>query len=179
MKKILYFICAIIILISACNSSDKEQKYVPYTKNGLSFNLPKYWKVKKDRSIDGVANSRFISISDEEPFSKDAYLIITSMDSVSLDKTLQNLIQQSRASYVKRNIEFGMLNEPKVVKIGKHEVLMADFETRIIATRNRGSLAVLHYKEKTFCFVSSVNIKDKKANFSVADSVIKSLQCKN
>jgi len=178
MKGISYLVFAIIVLISACNPSDKERKNVPYNKNGLSFNLPKYWKVKKDRAIDGVANSRFISISDEEPFSRDAYLVITSMDSVSLDKTLQNLIQQSRASYGKRNIEFGMLNEPKAVNVGKHQVLKADFETRIIATRNRGSLAVLHFKGKTFCFVSSVNIKDKKANFSVADSVIKSLNVK-
>ena len=64
MKGISYLVFAIIVLISACNPSDKERKNVPYNKNGLSFNLPKYWKVKKDRAIDGVANSRFISISD-------------------------------------------------------------------------------------------------------------------
>ncbi|RZK20394.1 MAG: hypothetical protein EOO86_04535 [Pedobacter sp.] len=178
MKRFSYFVWAFIILVSACNSSDKKPQSIIYSKDGMSFSLPKYWKVKKDRPIDGVANSRFISVSNEEPFAKDAYLIITRIDSVSLVNTLQNLIQQSRASYSKRKVEFGMLNEPKVEKIGNHEVLKANFETRVITNRNRGSFAVLHYKGKTFCFVSSINIKDKKANFSVADSVIKSLSVK-
>ncbi|AZI24455.1 hypothetical protein EA772_03475 [Pedobacter sp. G11] len=178
MKRYLFSICTLIIVISACNPSAEKQQNSIYSKDGLSFSLPKYWKVKKDRTIDGVANSRFISISDEEPFSKDAYLIITSMDSVNLDKTLKNLITQSRASYGKRNVEFGMLNEPKTVKIGKYDVLKADFETRIIANRNKGSLAVMHHKGKTYSFISSVDIKDKKKNFSVADSVIKSLRVK-
>ncbi|WP_316796073.1 hypothetical protein [Pedobacter agri] len=179
MKKSIVYLSIFIVSISSCNySSHKKQETVIYRKDGLSFNLPKYWKVKKDRPIDGIPDSRFISISDEEPFSKDSYLIITAIDSVSVEKTMQNLIAQSRTSYNKRKIEFGMLNEPKEIVIGRQNALRADFETRVINNRNKGSFTLFNLNGKTFSFISSVNVKDKKENCSVVDSVIKSLHLK-
>lgn len=179
MKTTFLSVLALMLLLTACNySSTKKKEFVLYSKGGWSFSLPKYWKVKKDRPIEGVPNSRFISASDDEPFSKDAYLIITAIDSVSVEKNLENLIIQSRASYHKRKIEFGMLNQPKEIMVGKQKVLRADFETKVITNRNKGSFSVFNWKGKTYSFIFSADVKDKKENFNVVDSVIKSLNVK-
>ena len=54
----------ITVLFAACNySSNKKQETSLYQKDGLSFQLPKYWKVGKDRPIEGVDSSRFLSVS--------------------------------------------------------------------------------------------------------------------
>jgi len=176
MKKFFIIIFTAFILIYGCNSS--KRKNVPYSKDGISFSLPKYWKIKKDRPIEGLAHSKFISISNEEPFSKDGFLIITAVDSVDLTKTLDNLIAQSRTSYARRKIEFSLVDKPKQIAIGDKKALRADFETRILTTHNKGSFTVLQLKHKTFTFTASTNVKDKLENFAVVDSVIKSLQMK-
>ncbi|KQN33911.1 hypothetical protein ASE92_14795 [Pedobacter sp. Leaf41] len=163
MKTTFLSVLALMLLLSACKySSTKKKEFVLYSKEGWSFSLPKYWKVKKDRPIEGVPNSRFISASDDEPFSKDAYLIITAIDSVSVEKNLENLIIQSRASYHKRKIEFGMLNQPKEIMVGKQKVLRADFETKVITNRNKGSFLFSIGRAKPFHLYSVLMLKIKR-----------------
>lgn len=168
----------LLVVAFGCKSSREKTKNVTYSKDGICFNLPKYWKIKKDRPIEGVADSRFISISNEEPFSEDAFIIITAIDSVSKDLTLQNLIKQSSISYAKRKIEFSLMGKPQTITIGDKKGIRANFETRLLAHRNTGSFTVLQLKNKTFTFTTSSSVKDKLENFSVVDSVIASLALK-
>lgn len=172
---------AVLILFVSCNySSEKKDKIVNYSKNGLSFALPKYWKVTKDKLIEGTKDSRLISISNEEPFAKDAYLIITEINKeVSLPKTMDRLINNLRAGYVNRKVDFGLLNEPVKVKIGDINTIRTDFETKIITTRNRGNITVLNLMGKTYSFVFSSEIKEWKENSAVVDTAIKSLRVGN
>lgn len=177
-KSILVIFSLLAIFIVACNySSNRKPKHTVYTKDGLSFTLPEYWEVEEDRPVKNTPRSRFISVINNEPLNKDAYFIMTAIDSGNnLNRTLQMLVQQSRISYSKRKIEFGLLDKPKEKTIGQHKTLSVDFETRVIANRNKGSITVFNYKDKTYSFVSSIDIKDKKENFSVMDSVIKTLR---
>ncbi|RYG15586.1 MAG: hypothetical protein EOO07_15050 [Chitinophagaceae bacterium] len=106
MRNLLYLL--IVVLTCSCNYSANQQTDVQlYTKDGLSFELQKYWEVEKDRAISGVANSRLITVSNNEPFVKDSYFVITAVDrKKSLAFTLENLIEQSRASFAKSDLSY-------------------------------------------------------------------------
>lgn len=170
-----------LILISvscSCNYSanKKPEKHI-YTKDGLSFDLPQYWEVEKDRPIDGVTDSRFISVSNNEPFADDSYFILTAVKSAkNLRFTLDNLIKQSRVSFNKRKMQFGLLSQPKPFVFGQHKVLRVGFETKVITTRHKGCLSVFEYAGKTYSVISSAEFKDAKENIAVVDAVIKSLK---
>ncbi|MCZ4242758.1 hypothetical protein [Pedobacter punctiformis] len=180
MKKIRFVSFSVIItfLFVACNyKSGEKPPPVTYSKDGLSMSLPKYWKVTKDRPIEGVDSSRIISITNKEPFSKDAYLVITSVnEKEELDKVLENLIQSLRASHSKRNIEFGLLDKVQKVKVGNIDALRVGFETKIVTTRNNGTLTVFNLNKKTYSFVFNSDVKESKENSGVVDSAIKSLK---
>ena len=169
---------AILILLTSCNySSNKKQESSLYEKDGLSFQLPKYWKVERDRPIEGVKGSRFLSVSNNEPLSGEEFFVITAIDTGNtLDSTMDNLIKQSRISYNKRNIEFGLLNEAKELTIGLNKTLRVDFETKLVNNRNRGSFTVFNLKDKTYSFVSSAEAKNFKEHTVKIDSIIKSLK---
>jgi hypothetical protein len=139
--------------------------------------LPKYWQVGKDRPIDGVANSRFISISNSEPLSGEEFLVITAIDAINtLPETLNNVIEQSRTSYSKRNIEFGLLDQVKTVAIGLHNTLRVDFETKLLAKKYNGSFTVFNLKNKTYSCISSAEAKNFKEHTVTVDSIIRSIK---
>lgn len=166
------------VLLASCNySANKKQEMLLYKKDGLSFQLPKYWKVEKDRPIQGVKDSRFLSVSNNEPLSGEEFFVITAIDTGNtLASTMDNLIEQSRISYSKRNIEFGLLNEAKELTIGLNKTLRVDFETKLLGNRNKGSFTVFNLKDKTFSFVSSAEAKNVKEHTKTIDSIIKSLK---
>ncbi|WP_162796348.1 hypothetical protein [Pedobacter namyangjuensis] len=175
--KNLIFLLLITVSFSCNYSANKKPDKQIYTKDGLSFELPKYWEVEKDRPIDGVADSRFITVSNKEPFADDSYFVLTAVKSANnLRFTLNNLIKQSRISFSKRKMQFGLLGQAKPFVFGQHKVLRVGFETKVIATRNKGSFSVFDYAGKTYSVVGSAEFKDSKENTAVVDAVIKSLK---
>lgn len=173
----LIFLLLITVSFSCNYSANKKPEKHIYAKDGLSFELPQYWEVEKDRSIDGVADSRFISVSNNEPFADDSYFILTAVKSAkNLRFTLDNLIKQSRVSFNKRKMQFGLLSQPKPLVFGQHKVLRVGFETKVITTRHKGCLSVFEYADKTYSVISSAEFKDSKENIAVVDAVIKSLK---
>ncbi|RZL41726.1 MAG: hypothetical protein EOP00_24390 [Pedobacter sp.] len=180
MKNRFQLLLVFLVLFLSCNySSNKKQETVLYEKEGLSFQLPKYWKVEKDRAIEGVLNSRFLSVSNKEPLSGDEFFVITAIDSgKSLSYIMDVLIKQSSASYAKRNMDFGLLTQAKAIKIGSRQALRSTFETKLIGSSNKGTFTVFNHANKTFSFISSAETKNIKENTAVVDSVIKSLKMK-
>lgn len=178
MKNRFQLLLILAVFLAACNySSNKKQETSLYQKDGLSFQLPKYWKVGKDRPIEGVDGSRFLSVSNNEPLAGEEFFVITAIDTINtLAETMDNLIEQSRVSYSKRNIEFGLLNQAKELTIGQHETLRIDFETKLLGNRNKGSFTVFNLKDKTYSFVSSAEAKNVKEHTKTIDSIIKSLK---
>ena len=167
-----------LFIISACNyRSGKKKEYVKYAKDGLSFSLPKYWKVTKDKPIEGANDSRLVSASNEEPFSKETYLVITKMKrSDSLARVMEDCINSMRASHSKRKIEFGLLDKVTEIKIDTINALRVNFETRLLSTHNNGSMTVFNTKNNTCLFVINGDVKDKKENAQVLDSALKSFR---
>lgn len=178
MKNAFQFLIVILIFLISCNySSKKKQEASLYKKDGLSIMLPKYWKVEKDRPIEGVKGSRFLSVSNNEPLNGEEFFVITAIDTGNtLASTMDNLIKQSRISYNKRNVEFGLLNENEELTIGDLKILRTDFETKIIGNRYKGSFTVFNLKDKTYSFVSSAEAKNVKEHTKTIDSIIKSLK---
>jgi len=168
----------ITLLFAACNySSNKKQETSVYQKDGLSFQLPKYWKVGKDRPIEGLGGSRFLSVSNNEPLGGEEFFVITAIDTINtLAETMDSLIEQSSISYSKRNIEFGLLNQAKAITIGLHKTLRVDFETKLLGNKNKGSFTVFNLKDKTYSFVSSAEAKNVKEHTATIDSIIKSFK---
>lgn len=178
MKYINLFV--VVLLFASCNySSNKNTEKVVYNKDGLSFKHSKYWEIEEDRPVKNTPDSRFISISDTEPFHKDGSLIITAVDSSSTsDKVLDNLMNQMKISFSKRNIEFGLEKQPYNLTIGEYKTLRADFVSKVLSKRSKGSLTVFNHNGKTYSFVFRIDVKDKVENFTVVDSVISSLKIK-
>jgi len=178
MKNRFQLLLLFAVLFASCNySSSQKQEISLYKKDGLSIQLPKYWKVEKDRPIQGIKDSRFLSVSNNEPLSGEEFFVITAIDTGNtLASTMDNLIKQSRISYSKRNIEFGLLNEAKELTIGLNKTLRVDFETRLIGNKNKGSFTVFNLKDKTYSFVSSVEAKNIKEHTKAIDSIIKSIK---
>ena len=74
MKNRFQLLLILAVFLAACNySSNKKQETSLYQKDGLSFQLPKYWKVGKDRPIEGVDGSRFLSVSNNEPLAGEEF----------------------------------------------------------------------------------------------------------
>jgi len=167
-----------MVSFGACDyGSKKKEEPILYKKNGLSFNLPKYWEVKKDRPIEGVEGARLISISNEEPFSKDSYLVITVINKEdNLENAIERIIRTLGASHNKRKIEFGILDKVAKIKIGNIDALRVGFETRIIANRNKGNITVFNLKGKNYSFVFSADVKEAKEDVEIVEQIIKSLK---
>lgn len=180
MKKLKYiaWLCLALTITNACSyRSGKKKEYVKYAKDGLSFSLPKYWKVSKDRPIEGVADGRLISASNEEPMGKEAYLVVTRTQKAdNLAEVMNNCINSMRASHSKRNISFGLLNQVGKIKIDTADALRVAFETKILGTHNNGTITVFNAKNNTFLFVFNGDVKDKNENAKVLDSALKSFK---
>ncbi|MGQ7854997.1 hypothetical protein ACUN24_12235 [Pedobacter sp. WC2501] len=180
MKKVFQSIAVLVFLFTSCNySPSKKQESVLYEKDGLTFQFPAHWKVEKDKPIDGVAKSRFITIINHKIIRGQEFIIITASDSTgTLKETLDNLIKQSEISYTSGNIEFGVLDEAKEFKIGSQKVLRQNFETNQNNTSNRGIFSVFNSAGKTFSFTSMAEATNIIAHTAIVDSVIKSLKIK-
>jgi len=167
-----------LAVMSACNyKSGKQKEYVKYDKDGLSFSLPKYWKVTKDKQIEGTIGGRLVSASNEEPFSKETYLVITkTAKSDNLAQVLEDCVNSMQASHRKRKIEFGLLGDVYQIKIDTADALRVSFETRLLGTHNNGSMTVFNTKNNTCLFVFNGDVKDKKENAQVLDSALKSFK---
>lgn len=180
MKKLksLLLVCLALTLTSACNyRSGKKKEYVKYAKDGLSFSLPKYWKVTKDRPIEGVADGRLISASNEAPLSRETYMVITkTLKSDNLAQVMDDCINSMRSSHSKRNIEFGLLDQVAKMKVDTTNALRVGFETKALGVHNNGTMTVFNMKNSTFLLVFSGDVKDKKENAKVLDSALRSFR---
>lgn len=178
MKSIVVIIFSLWLFASCNYSSNRKDQPVVYQKNGLSFLLPnKYWKVKKDRTIEGAKGTRIISLENDEPLSKDAYLFLTQInENLNLNSFLETTIRSCRSSYQQRKIAFGLLDTVHNIKIGNKEVLRVGFETSIVADRNIGSITLFKLKGKTYSFIFSGEAIEAKHHQKLLDSMISSFK---
>lgn len=175
----IFIIIFSLLLFASCNyASNRKDQPVVYQKNGLSFLLPnKYWKVKKDRTIEGAKGPRIISLENDEPLSKDAYLFLTQInEDLNLNSFLETTIRSCRSSYQQRKIAFGLLDTVHNIKIGNKEVLRVGFETSIVADRNIGSITLFKLKGKTYSFIFSGEAIEAKHHQKLLDSMISSFK---
>ncbi|TCD27372.1 hypothetical protein EZ456_09250 [Pedobacter psychrodurus] len=178
MKNIFVIIFSLLLFASCNYASNRNDQPVVYHKNGLSFLLPnKYWKVKKDKAVEGAKGTRLISVENDEPLSKDAFLILTQInEDLNLNSFLETTIRSCRNSYQQRKIAFGLLDTARNVKIGNKEVLRAGFETSVIADRNIGSITLFKLKGKTYSFIFSGEAIEAKLHQKLLDSMISSFK---
>ena len=178
MKNIFIIIFSLLLFASCNYASNPNDQPIAYQKNGLSFLLPnKYWKVKKDRTVEGAKGTRIISIENDEPLSKDAYLILTQInEDLNLNSFLETTIRSCRSSYQQRKITFGLLDTARNVRIGNKEVLGVGFETSVIATRNIGSITLFKLKGKTYSFIFSGEATEARLHQKQLDSMISSFK---
>jgi len=168
-----------LLLFASCNyASNRKDQPVVYQKNGLSFLLPnKYWKVKKDRTVEGAKGTRIISLENDEPLSKDAFLILTQINKdLNLNSFLETTIRSCRSSYQQRKITFGLLDTARNIKIGNKAVLRVGFQTSIIANRNIGSITLFKLKGKTYSFIFSGEAIEAGLHQKLLDSMISSFK---
>jgi hypothetical protein len=168
----------IFLLFIACNyRSGAPKEMRTYSAHGLSLNLPVYWKVTKDEIIDTTAHIRMISVSDEEPLNKGAYLVITEIDKeLDLKNILLRQLRSTNAAMNREKIPFGIVKESEIVKIGKLDALRGTFESPAIGNRSEGTLTVFYLNGKTYSFLFSTSVKDSKENKAMVDTIIKSLK---
>ncbi|WP_157257946.1 hypothetical protein [Pedobacter ginsenosidimutans] len=178
MKNIFIIIFSLMLFASCNYASNRKDQPVVYQKNGLSFLLPnKYWKVKKDRTIEGAKGTRIISMENDEPLSKDAYLILTQInEDLNLNSFLEKTIRSCRSSYQQRKITFGLLDTARNIKIGNKEVLRVGFQTSIIADRNIGNITLFKLNGKTYSFIFSGEAIEAKHYQKLLDSLISSFK---
>jgi hypothetical protein len=178
MKNIFGVVFSLLLLASCNYASRRKDQPVIYQKDGLSFLLPnKYWKVKKDRMIEGTEASRMISLENDEPLSKDAYLFLTQINAnLNLNSFLETTIRSCRSSYQQRKIAFGLLDTARNIRIGNKEVLRVGFETSIIANRNIGSITLFKLKGKTYSFIFSGEAIAARLHQKLLDSMISSFK---
>ncbi|SDG22491.1 hypothetical protein SAMN05421827_104186 [Pedobacter terrae] len=178
MKNILSVIFSFLLFVSCNYSSNRKDQPVLYQKNGLSIQLPnKYWKVIKDRPIDGIKGTRIISIDNQEPLSKDGYLVLTEINkNLNLSSFLEKTIRSYRSIYRQKKIAFGLLDTARNIKVGNKEALRVGFETSVIANRNIGSIALFKLKDKTYSFIFMGEAKEAKNYHKLLDSMISSFK---
>jgi hypothetical protein len=168
-----------LLLFASCNySSSRKDQPVLYKKSGLSFMLPnKYWKIKKDRAVEGAKGIRLISAENDEPLSKDAYLILTEINKdLNLNSFLEKTIRSCRSSYQQRKIAFVLLDTARGIKIGNKDVLRIGFDTSIIANRNIGSITLFKLKGKTYSVMFFGEAIEAKNHQKLVDSMISSFK---
>lgn len=168
----------IVLLFTACNSPVKQKKEVGlYDKNSLSFLIPKNWEVEKDTEIDGIANSRFLTLIKDRQHTDGEFIVITAIDSgISLNRYMDILIQQSEGGYAKRKVEFTQLTDPTESLIGSKKIVRVEFETKINDNRNKETLTAFYSGKKTFAFVTSAESTSANEHLAVVDAIIKSLK---
>lgn len=127
--------------------------------------------------VEGTKGARIISLDNDEPLSKDAYLILTEInEDLNLNSFLETTIRSCRSSYQQRKITFGLLDTARNVKIGDKEVLRVGFQTSIIAERNVGSITLFKLKGKTYSFIFSGEAIEAKLHQKLLDSMISSFK---
>ncbi|WP_295840911.1 hypothetical protein [uncultured Apibacter sp.] len=162
-NKIKIFIFSLLIIIISCtkNKENNTKATQAYQKEGLSIDLPFYWKVKDDYLKEG---NRYIELDKYANYSVESTMAISIFkQKLSVDSILNNQINQLRTFYQKVN--FKVTNENKFIRLGKFDCISTFYEADDTKNKIYGQVGVIQYENKTI----TVQIIENKNNADMSD----------
>ncbi len=165
------------MFIVACkseNSSDGKPKVEVYSKDHLTFELPKYWKVSED-SEQGAG--RYIEIENKEPFGS-GLIVISILDTLrdnvemaeSMQATYKRIMSEERKNYE-------VLQIPKEIKIDSINGIEGKGQVRFLNARELVRFIVYDLpNNRTVFFSTTMDWKDEKKIQKISEQILTSLK---
>ncbi|WP_303849086.1 hypothetical protein [Apibacter mensalis] len=147
MTKISVFIFSLIILVCSCTQSKESNKQTTntYQKEGISINLPLYWKVKNDYFKEG---NRYVEIDKYTNYKVESTIAISIFNKkLSADSLLSDQINQLKYFYQK--VGFKVISKNKSTHIGKFDWITSNYEADDTKNKVYGEIGVTYYEDKT------------------------------
>lgn len=176
MKNLLVVLFSGTLLLS-CNSksdSDQPEKLNSYNKEGLSFDLPKYWEVAEDSQITG---GRYVEVENKEPFGSG--LVVMSIFDEAQDNAavVEMMSNKYRSIFAEQNLQYETLHQPKDVTVGTVNAKEGNGQVQALGEKEQIRVVVFDLPNgKTACVALTGNSDDFKENVKESEEIIKSMQ---
>lgn len=175
MKNLLIVLFSGILLLS-CNSksdSDQPEKLISYNKEGLSFDLPKYWEVAEDSQITG---GRYVEVENKEPLSS-GLVVMSIFDELQDNaEVVEMMTNKYRSIFAEQNYQYEILHQPKEITIGSIKATEGNGQIQALGEKEQIRVVVYELGGKTVCFALTTNSDDYKENVNESEEMIKSMK---
>lgn len=175
MKNLLIVLFSGILLLSCNSKSDSTpEKLNSYNKEGLSFDLPKYWEVAEDSQITG---GRYIEVENKEPLSSG--LVVMSIFDEAQDNTavVEMMSNKYLNIFAEQNLQYEILHQPKDVTIGSVNAKEGNGQVQALGEKEQIRVVVFDLPNgKTACVALTGNSDDFKENTKKSEEIIKSMK---
>lgn len=175
MKNLLIVLFSGILLLS-CNSksdSDQPEKLNSYNKEGLSFDLPKYWEVAEDSQITG---GRYVEVENKEPLSSGLVVMSIFDEAQDNNYVVEMMSNKYRSIFAEQNLQYEILHQPKDVTIGTVNAKEGNGQVQALGEKEQIRVVVFDLGGKTVCFALTTGSDDYKENVKESEKIIKSMK---
>lgn len=145
-----------------------------YAKEGLSFDLPKYWEVAEDSKMEV---GRYVEIENKEPLGSG--LVVMSIFDEKQDnaEVVEMMNNKYRRIFSEQNIQYELLDQPHEVTIGNIKATEGNGQIQMLGEKEQIRILVFDLpNQKTVCFALTSNSDDMKENKIFSEKILTSMK---
>ena len=176
MKKFIFYNLILMLAVS-CDYKSPSPETVEtsdYSKEGLSFDLPKYWEVAEDSKMEV---GRYVEVENKEPLGSGLVVLSIFDETQNNTEVVEMMNNKYRRIFSEQNVQYELLDQPHEVTIEKVKATEGNGQIQMLGQKEMIRIVVFDLpNKKTVCFALTSNSDDMKENKIFSEKILTSMK---